>query len=199
MLIVHPSLAVRSLTDLINLAKDRPGQLSFGSSGVGGPPHLYTELLKTMTGMEMTHIPYKGTAQAINDLVAGHVPIIFCDLAPAVPLIKDGKVRALGISSATRFVTIPDVPPIAEAGVPGFDAVAWLMLVAPANTRQAVVEKLHAEAKNIVAAPEVQQQFVDLGVIAISSPPPGDLARYVKSEMVRWGKVVQQAGLAGSE
>jgi tripartite-type tricarboxylate transporter receptor subunit TctC len=198
-LIVHPSLAVRSLTDLIKLAKDRPGQLSFGSSGVGGPPHLYTELLKMMTGMEMTHIPYKGTAQAINDLVAGHVPIIFCDLAPAVPLIKDGKVRALGISSATRFVTMPDVPPIAEAGVPGFDAVAWLMLVAPANTRQAVVEKLHAEAKNIVAAPEVQQKFVDLGVIAISSPPPAELARYVKSEMVRWGKVVQQAGLAGSE
>src|SRR5262249_11024099 len=93
-LIVHPSLPVASLADLIKLAKERPGQLSFGSSGVGGPPHLYTELLKTMTGIDMTHIPYKGTAQAINDLVAGHVPIIFCDLAPAVPLIKGGKVRA---------------------------------------------------------------------------------------------------------
>jgi tripartite-type tricarboxylate transporter receptor subunit TctC len=198
-LIVNPSLPVATLTDLIKLAKERPGQLSFGSSGVGGPPHLYTELLKTMTGIEMTHVPYKGTAQAMNDLVAGHVPIIFCDLAPAVPLIKDGKARALGISSATRFATLPDVPPIAEAGVPGFDAVAWLMLVAPAGTPAAIVDKLHAEAKAIVAASDVQQRLIALGVIPISSPPPAELARYIKSELARWGRVVQQAGLAGSE
>jgi tripartite-type tricarboxylate transporter receptor subunit TctC len=198
-LIVHPSLSVSTLGDLIKLAKERPGKLSFGSSGVGGPPHLYTELLKTMTGIDMTHIPYKGTAQAINDLVAGHVPIIFCDLAPAVPLIRDGKVRALGISSATRFATLPDVPPIAEAGVPGFDAVAWLILVAPAGAPAAIVDRLHAEAKAIVAAPDVQQQLIGLGVIPISSPPPAELARYIKSEVARWGKVVQQAGLAGSE
>jgi tripartite-type tricarboxylate transporter receptor subunit TctC len=127
------------------------------------------------------------------------VPIIFCDLAPAVPLIKDGKVRALGISSATRFVTLPEVPPIAEAGVPGFDAVAWLMLVAPAGTPPALVDKLHAEAKAAVATPDVAQQLIGLGVIPISSPPPAELARYVKSEVARWGKVVQQAGLAGSE
>jgi tripartite-type tricarboxylate transporter receptor subunit TctC len=198
-LIVHPSLAVRSLPDLIKLARDKPGQLSFGSSGVGGPPHLYTELLKAMTGIEMTHIPYKGTAQAINDLVAGHVPIIFCDLAPAVPLIKDGKVRALGISSTTRFVTLPEVPPIAEAGVPGFDAVAWLMLVAPANTPRPIVEKLHAEAGSIAAEPQVREQFIALGVSAIDSPPPEELARYVKAEVLRWAKVVEQAGLAGAE
>ena len=198
-LIVHPSLGVGSLADLIKLARERPGQLSFGSSGVGGPPHLYTELLKSMTGMEMTHVPYKGTAQAINDLVAGSIPIIFCDLAPAVPLIKDGKVRALGISSARRFVTLPDVPTIAEAGVPGFDAVAWLMLVAPDNTPRAIVDALHAQAKSIVASPAVRQQFIDLGMMAIDSPPPAELALYVKSEMVRWGEVVRQAGLAGSQ
>jgi len=198
-LIVHPSLGVGSLAGLIELAREKPGQLSFGSSGVGGPPHLYTELLKSMTGMEMTHVPYKGTAQAINDLVAGSIPIIFCDLAPAVPLIKDGKVRALGISSARRFVTLPDVPTIAEAGVPGFDAVAWLMLVAPANTPRAIVDALHAQAKSIVASPAVRQQFIDLGMMAIDSPPPAELALYVKSEMVRWGEVVRQAGLAGSQ
>jgi tripartite-type tricarboxylate transporter receptor subunit TctC len=198
-LIVHPSLAVRSLPDLIELAKDKPGRLSFGSSGVGGPPHLYTELLKSLTGIKMTHIPYKGTAHAINDLVAGHVPIIFCDLAPAVPLIKDGKVRALGISSTTRFVTLPEVPPIAEAGVPGFDAVAWLMLVAPANTPRPVVEKLHAEAKSIAAEPQVREQFIELGVSSIDSPPPEELALYVKAEVLRWAKVVEQAGLAGAE
>ena len=198
-LIVHPSLGVGSLAGLIKLARERPGQLSFGSSGVGGPPHLYTELLKSMTGMEMTHVPYKGTAQAINDLVAGNIPIIFCDLAPAVPLIKDGKVRALGISSAERFVTLPEVPTIAEAGVPGFDAVAWLMLVAPVSTPRAVVDALHAQVKAIVASPRVRQQFIDLGMTAIDSPPPAELALYVKSEMVRWGKVVRQAGLAGSQ
>ena len=198
-LIVHPSLGVSSLGQLITLAKARPGQLSFGSSGVGGPPHLYTELLKMMTGIEMTHVPYKGTAQAINDLVAGHVPIIFCDLAPAVPLIKEGKVLALGISSATRFVTIPDVPPIAEAGVPGFDAVAWLMLVAPAHTPSPIVDKLHAETEAVVATAEVRQQFIELGVTPINSPLPEDLTRYVKAEVARWGDVVRHAGLAGSE
>jgi tripartite-type tricarboxylate transporter receptor subunit TctC len=198
-LIVHPSLPVHSLADLIALAKERPGQLSFGSSGVGGPPHLYTELLSTMTGIRMTHIPYKGTAQAIHDLVAGEIPIIFCDLAPAVALIKEGKVRALGISSTTRFPTIPEVPPIAEAGVPGFDAVAWLMLVAPAGTPGAIADKLHAETKAIVAASETQRQLIDLGVIPIASPPRAELARYVRSELVRWGKVVEQAGLAGSQ
>jgi tripartite-type tricarboxylate transporter receptor subunit TctC len=130
-LTVNPSVPAHSVADLIKLAKAEPGKLTFGSSGVGGPPHLFTELLKTMTGIEMTHIPYKGTAQAITDVVAGHVPIIFSDLAPAIPLIKDGRLRALGISSAVRFAGLPGVPPLAETGVPGFDAVAWLALVAP--------------------------------------------------------------------
>jgi tripartite-type tricarboxylate transporter receptor subunit TctC len=198
-LIVNPSLPVHSVTDLIRLAKEKPGQLSFGSSGVGGPPHLFTELLKTMTGIEMTHIPYKGTAQAMTDVIAGHVPIIFSDLAPAIPQLKAGRLRALGISSAVRFAGMPDIPPLAEAGVPGFDAVSWLALVAPAATPPEVVDKLHATVKQIMAEPAVQQRFVDLGNIPLVSPPPAELRRYVKSEIVRWGKVVQQAGLAGSE
>jgi tripartite-type tricarboxylate transporter receptor subunit TctC len=198
-LTVNPSLPVHSVADLIKLARQEPGRLSFGSSGVGGPPHLFTELLKTMTGIELTHIPYKGTAQAITDVVAGHVPIIFSDLAPAIPLIKDGRLRALGISSATRFAGLPDVPPLAESGVPGFDAVAWLALVAPAATPPEIVDRLHAEVKAIMATPEVQKRFVDLGNIPLASPPPDELRRYVKSEIVRWGKVVEKAGLAGSE
>jgi tripartite-type tricarboxylate transporter receptor subunit TctC len=198
-LTVNPSLPVHSVADLIKLAKQEPGKLTFGTSGVGGPPHLFTELLKTMTGIEMTHVPYKGTAQAITDVVAGHVPIIFSDLAPAIPLIKDGRLRALGISSAVRFAGLPDVPPLAESGVPGFDAVAWLALVAPVATPPDVVDKLHATVKQIMAEPTVQQRFVDLGNIPLSSPPPDELQRYVKSEIVRWGKVVEKAGLAGSE
>jgi tripartite-type tricarboxylate transporter receptor subunit TctC len=152
-----------------------------------------------MTGIEMTHVPYKGTAQAINDLVAGHVPIIFCDLAPAMPLVREGKAVALGISSATRFPTIPDVPPIAEAGVPGFDAVARLMLVAPARTPAAIVDKLYAETQAIMAGAELRRQLVELGVTPINSPLPADLIRYVETEVARWGEVVQHAGLAGSE
>ena len=198
-LTVNPSLPVHSVGDLITLAKQEPGKLTFGSSGVGGPPHLFTELLKTMTGIEMTHVPYKGTAQAITDVVAGHVPIIFSDLAPAIPLIKDGRLRALGISSAVRFAGLPDVPTLAEAGVPGFDAVAWLALVAPAATPREIVDKLHADVKAIMAEPTVQQKFIDLGNIPLVSPPPDELRAYVKSEIVRWGKVVEKAGLAGSE
>ena len=198
-LTVNPSLPVHSVADLIALAKREPGKLTFGSSGVGGPPHLFTELLKTMTGIEMTHVPYKGTAQAITDVVAGHVPIIFSDLAPAIPLIKDGRLRALGISSAVRFAGLPDVPPLAEAGVPGFDAVAWLALVAPAATPREIVDKLHADVKAIMAEPAVQKKFIDLGNIPLVSPPPDELRAYVKSEIVRWGKVVEKAGLAGSE
>jgi tripartite-type tricarboxylate transporter receptor subunit TctC len=198
-LIVNPSLPVHSVAELIALAKQKPGQLTFGSSGVGGPPHLFTELLKTMTGIEMTHVPYKGTAQAMTDVVAGHVPIIFSDLAPAIPLLKDGRLRALGISSAVRFAGMPEIPPLAEAGVPGFDAVSWLALVAPAATPPDVVDKLHAAVKAVMAEPAVQQRFVDLGNIPLASPPPDELRRYVTSEIVRWGDVVRKAGLAGSE
>ena len=198
-LIVNPSLPVHSVPELIALAKQKPGQLTFGSSGLGGPPHLFTELLKTMTGIEMTHIPYKGTAQAMTDVIAGHVPIIFSDLAPAIPQLKAGRLRALGISSAVRFAGMPEIPPLAEAGVPGFDAVSWLALVAPAATPPEVVDKLHATVKQIMAEPAVQQKFIDLGNIPLVSPPPDELRRYVKSEIVRWGKVVTQAGLAGSE
>jgi tripartite-type tricarboxylate transporter receptor subunit TctC len=198
-LIVNPSLPVKSLTDLIKLAKEKPGQLTFGSSGVGGPPHLYTQLLETMTGIKMTHVPYKGTSQALNDLLGGTVPIIFCDLAPAVQLIKAGKVRALGISSKTRFPTIPDVPSVAEAGVPGFDASAWIMLVAPAKTPKDIVAKLHDEMKVIVAQPDIQKKLIGLGVLPIDSPPTDELQRYVKSEIGRWGDVVRAAGIAGTQ
>jgi tripartite-type tricarboxylate transporter receptor subunit TctC len=198
-LLVNPALPVHTVADLIRLAKEKPGELSYGSSGVGGPPHLYMELLQTMTGIRMTHVPYKGTAQAIVDVVAGHIPIIFSDIAPAVALIKEGRLRALGISSAKRFDALPDIPPLAQAGVPGFDAVAWTMLVAPAKTPKEIVDRLAAEVKAIVAAPDVRKLLLDTGNIPLSSPKPEELPAYVKSEIVRWGKVVEQAGIAGSE
>jgi tripartite-type tricarboxylate transporter receptor subunit TctC len=198
-LLVNPSLPVRSVAELIGLAKERPGELSYGSSGPGGPPHLYMELLETMTGIRMTHIPYKGTAQAIVDVVAGHVPVMFCDIAPAAALIREGRLRALGISSATRFAGLPDIPPLAEAGVPGFDAVAWTMLVAPARTPKEIVDTLAAEGKAIVAAPDVRKLLIDSGNLPLSSPVPAQLQAYVKAEIVRWGRVVEAAGIAGSQ
>jgi tripartite-type tricarboxylate transporter receptor subunit TctC len=198
-LIVNPSLPVHTAGDLVKLAKEKPGQLLFGSSGIGSPPHLYMELLQTMTGTKMTHVPYKGTAQAIIDVVSGRVPVLMSDVAPAASLIKAGTVRALGVSSTTRVAVLPDVPPIAENGVPGFDAVAWLMVVAPAAVPAQIVGKLHAGIKDIVAAPDIQQKFVALGVIPIDTPPVPELQAFVKSEIGRWGKVVEHAGLAGSE
>ncbi|HEY6255950.1 MAG TPA: tripartite tricarboxylate transporter substrate binding protein [Xanthobacteraceae bacterium] len=198
-LLVNPSLPVHSVGDLIKLAKERPTELTYASSGVGGSPHLYMELLQAMTGTRMTHVPYKGTAQAIVDVVAGHIPIIFSDIAPAVGLLREGKLRALGISSASGFQGLPDVPTLAAAGVPGFDAVAWTMLLAPARTPSEIVDKLAAEVKAIVGAPEVQKLMLDSGNIPLRSPPPAALPAFVRSEIVRWGAVVKQAGIAGSE
>jgi tripartite-type tricarboxylate transporter receptor subunit TctC len=193
-LVVNPSLPVNSVSDLIKLAKEKPGSLSYGTSGPGSPHHLYAELFKSMTGIEMIHVPYKGSVPALTDVVAGHIPLMFVDLGPAQPMIKAGKVRALGVSSAVRVASLPDVAPIAEVGVPGFEAVAWQMLVAPANTPKQIVDTLYNEIKAVLALPEIKQQINDLGMIPIDSRPPDELARYVKTEIVRWGDVVKKSG-----
>ena len=193
-LVVNPSLPVKSVSELIKLAKEKPGSLSYGTSGPGSPHHLYSELFKSMTGIEMTHIPYKGSVPALTDVVAGHIPLMFVDLGPAQPMIKDGKVRALGVSSAVRVASLPDVAPIAEVGVPGFEAVAWQMLVAPANTPKEIVDTLYKELKAILALPEIKQRINELGMIPVDSPPPEELARYVKTEIVRWGEIVKKSG-----
>jgi len=193
-LVVNPALPIKSVSDLIKLAKEKPNALSYGTSGPGSPHHLYAELFKSMTGIEMIHVPYKGSVPAITDVVAGHIPLMFCDLAPAQPMIKEGKVRALGVSSAVRVASLPDVAPIAELGVPGFEAVAWQMLVAPANTPQPIVDTLYKELKVVLALPEMKQRINELGMIPVDSAPPDELARYVKTEIVRWGAVVKKSG-----
>jgi tripartite-type tricarboxylate transporter receptor subunit TctC len=198
-LIVHPSVPVNDLAGLLKLAKEKPGQLMFGSAGPGGPPHLYMQLLMSMTGTQMTHIPYKGTSQAINDLIAGTVPMVFSDVAAAVELIKAGKVRPLGVSSKERAPALPDVPTIAEAGVPGFDATAWMMLVAPAKTPNDIIAKLHREAKAAEKDTDFQRKLIGLGLLPLASPPTEELKNYVKSEVIRWGDVVRAAGIAGSQ
>jgi tripartite-type tricarboxylate transporter receptor subunit TctC len=171
-LVVNPSLPVNSVTDLIKLAKNEPGRLSYASGGPGSPHHLFTELFKSMTGTEMLHVPYKGSAPALNDVVAGQVPLMFGDVVASLPLVSAGKVRALGVSSTTRIPSVPDIPTIAESGVSGYEGVGWVMIVAPAHTPGAVVERLYAELKSIAALPEVQEQMIALGTIRLIARRP---------------------------
>ena len=148
----------------------------------------------------MTHIPYKGSAPAIADVVAGHVPLMFSDPAPAVPLVREGKVVALGVSTTSRWAAAPEIPPLAEAGVPGFDASGWVMVALPAGTSREIVNRLHAELKRILESSDVQQLVTRAGMIPVASPPPPEeMPRFVATELTRWSKVVAQAGLAGSE
>ena len=193
-LIVHPGLPVNSVADLIKLAKEKPGQLSYGSGGPGAPHHLFMELFKSMTGTNLTHVPYRGSLPALNDVVGGQISAMFCDLPPAIPMIQAGKVRALGISSLTRAALLPDVVPVAQAGVPSFEAVAWLALAAPGETPRPVLDKLHAEIKAIVAAPDVREQIAKLGLSPMDNPSLDELKKFVLSEITRWGEVVKASG-----
>jgi tripartite-type tricarboxylate transporter receptor subunit TctC len=197
-LVVNPLLPVKTTADLITYAKARPGALTFGSTGTGSTPHLAAEIFKTMAGIEMTHIPYKGSIPALTDVVAGHIQMTFTDPAISPPLIADGKVRALGVTSLVRAGVLPQVPPIADT-LPGFEAVSWHLLVAPAGTPKEIVEKLHAAVKAIVATSEMQQQMIGEGLIPVDTPSTSELRTFLDRELVRWGKLVQQAGIAGTE
>jgi tripartite-type tricarboxylate transporter receptor subunit TctC len=198
-LVVHPSLQVHSVSELIKFAKERPGQLSYASAGPGTPQHLFVELFKSMTGIEMMHVPYKGGAPAVASVAGGHVPVIFADPVSSLPLINDGKLRALGVSTKLRLPSATEIPPLAEVGVPGFDASAWMMVAAPGRTPREIVNRLHAELKSIVGLPDIQQQMVKLGVIPVISPSPEELQPFINSEVARWAEVVLRAGIAGSE
>jgi tripartite-type tricarboxylate transporter receptor subunit TctC len=198
-LVCNPALPVNSVTDLISYARNNPGKLSFASGGPGSPHHLLMEVLKSMAGIEMTHVPYKGSAPALTDVIAGHLPLLFSDTIPSLPMIREGKVRALGVSTAARLPSAPDIPPIAEVGLPGFDASGWGMIVAPTGTPSEIVSKVHAATQEVHAIADVRQQIVRLGMVPAPSPPPDRLRSFVSSEIERWGKAIRQAGLAGSE
>jgi tripartite-type tricarboxylate transporter receptor subunit TctC len=198
-LVVTPSLPVHSVVELIAYAKENPGKLSYGSGGPGSPHHLQAELLKSMTGIAMTHIPYKGSAPALTDVIAGHIPLMFSDTVPSLPQIKEGKVRALGVSTAVRVPAAPDIPPVAEAGVPGFDAAGWGVISVPTGTPREIVAKLKTALDAVMALPEIQQQIIMLGMIPGGASSPEALQGFIDSEIARWGKVVTQAGLAGTE
>jgi tripartite-type tricarboxylate transporter receptor subunit TctC len=199
MLLVHPAQPVHSLADLIALAKSKPGHYSYGSAGPGSPQHLSMELLKSMTGINVVHVPYRGDAASLRDLVAGHIPMMFGEPTPVLPLLRDGKVRALAVSATSRLGPVPDVPTVAEAGVPGFNFVSWQMIVAPAGTPRPIVDKLHTEFKAIVQLPDVKAEFAKTARIPVDSPPVDELLSFMRSEIVRLGKVVDAAGIAGTQ
>jgi len=198
-LVVQPKLPVHSLSDLIALAKDKPGHLAFGTAGTGSPAHLCAEYLRLLTGIDITYVPYKGSAPALTDLIAGVVPAMFVDLPPALPLIREGKIRALGMSLMAPVPAAPEIPPLAQAGVAGYDAGGWHMFVAPAKTPKQIVNRLHSELRSITALPEIQQRFKTLGLIAVDSPAIDDLAIYIKFEIDRWSKVIRSAGIAEAQ
>jgi tripartite-type tricarboxylate transporter receptor subunit TctC len=198
-LVVHPSLPVKSVTEFIAYAKERPGQLSYGSGGPGAPHHLYAELLSSMTGIKMTHVPYKGTMPALTDVIAGHIPVMFSDVPPLIGVVAEGKVRPLGVSTKARFAAFPNVPPINEAGVPGFDVSGWFMLVTQSKTPQPIVDKLHRELMAVMAMPETRDQIAKLSLLPMDTPSVAEMQTFVRAEIDRWGKIVTAAGIAGTQ
>jgi tripartite-type tricarboxylate transporter receptor subunit TctC len=199
LLVVNPALPIKSIADLVAYAKAKPDALTYASNGHGGAAHLFAELLKSMTGIAATHVPYKGVSPALNDVVAGHVSMTFGDFGTTLPLVRAGKLRALGGSSALRVPTAPDIAPLAEAGVPGFDATSWQMVVAPAGLPKEILNKLNTELHAIVSEPRTAEEIAGKGMVPLVTTTPGELQAYVKSEIVRWAEVVKRAGVAGSE
>ncbi|MCC7484237.1 MAG: tripartite tricarboxylate transporter substrate binding protein [Burkholderiales bacterium] len=193
-LVVHPSLPVHSVKDLIALAKAKPGALNYASGGQGASQHLAAELFKHMTGVNMVHVPYKGSAPALPDLLSGHVPIMFADLPLVTAHIQSGKLRALAVAGKKRNAVLPNVPTVAEAAVPGYYAFAWYGLFAPAGTPGDIINKLNAEVVRILRLPDVQERLRGLGADPIGSTPE-EFREFQRSEMERWARVIKAANI----
>ncbi|MBI3938874.1 MAG: tripartite tricarboxylate transporter substrate binding protein [Betaproteobacteria bacterium] len=193
-LVTHPSLPVNSVKQLVALAKARPGEINYASTSSGGSPHLAMELFKTMAGgLKIVHIPYKGTGPAFTDLLSGQVPLMFSPLLPALPHIKAGKLRALAVGSSKRAPVVPEVPTMAESGLPGFEASAWFGVFAPARTSKDVVGRLNAEIVKILQVPDLRGRLSSQGADPIGSTPE-QFGDYVRSEIAKWARVIEASG-----
>jgi len=197
-LVAHPSLPVASVADFVKYAKAPPKPLFYATAGPGVPHHLFAELLKSLAGINMEPVAYKGSLPALNDVVAGHVPAMFVDLGPAISQVQANNVRALGVSTATRLASLPDVPPVNDT-VPGFDVASWQMIVARAGTPQHIVEKLHRDIGNAMEDPGLRAQIEKAGMLPVRSSSLPDLQAYLSTEIAQWGDVVRKAGIAGSQ
>jgi tripartite-type tricarboxylate transporter receptor subunit TctC len=193
LLVVNNDLPVRTVQDLIAYGRANPNKLSFGSPGIGSSVHVSGELFKSMTGVQMTHIPYKGRQMAIPDLIGGQIQLMFDNMPSALPMAKEGKIRAVAQTSAKRSAAAPDIPTVAESGLPGFEATSWFALFAPAGTPREVVARLNAEVLRVFRLPEVQDRLKQLGLDAVLSSPE-ELARYQQGEIAKWAKVVKDSG-----
>src|SRR5262249_7952592 len=193
-LVVHPSLPVRSVNDVIALAKAKPGTINFGSGGLGTTPHMTGELFASVAGIKLTHVAYRGEAPAINDLIGGQIPLMFANLSAVIGNIRAGQLRALAVASAPRTAVAPEIPTVAESGLPGFEAATWFALVAPAGTPGELLTLLNGQVKRALAEPDVKRRFADLGMTAEDSTPDG-LDAYIRSEIAKWTKVIRDADI----
>ncbi len=194
LLVVHPGVPAATLKELLTLARSRPGQLNYASVGVGSPNHLGMELLKSMAGVDMVHVPYKGATPAMADLIAGQVQLAFNGMASVLPQIASGKLKALAIGSARRSPAAPDVPTVAESGLTGFEYTAWNGNFAPAGTPPALIAKISTDIRNALTAPDVVQRLASLGSEPAASTP-AQFAAYMQEDHVRWSRVVKTIGL----
>jgi tripartite-type tricarboxylate transporter receptor subunit TctC len=195
-LVVHPSVPVKNVKEFIALAKSNPGRLNFGTAGSGSSTHMAGEWFKLYTGVNLTHVPYKGSAQAMQDLLGGQIELMFENLPTAIAQVRAGKIRSLGMTSRERSPSMPEVPTLAETGVPGFEATAWFTIAAPAKVPADIIRKLNVDMNAFLKAPEMQQRWIDMGVVPLGGSP-ADAEKFFVAEREKWGKVIKAAGIRG--
>ena len=194
MLVVHNAVPAKSVKELVALAKAQPGGLTYASGGSGSPPHMAAELFKSATGLDIQHIPYKGVVVAVPDLLGGRVTMMFSPVAVVLPMVREGKVRALAVTSSRRAAAFPELPTIAESGYPGFEYTSWAGLLAPPGTPATIVRKLHLETVKALELPDLRAKLADLGLEGIGSSPD-KFAAVIKSEIPQWAKVIKESGM----
>jgi len=193
-LVVHPSLPVKTLKELISFARARPGQLNYASAGIGTYPQMTYELFLSMAKLKMVHIPYKGTAPAMIDMLAGQVATMAATVLTGLPHIRTGRLRPLGITSAKRNAVVPDIPTVAEGGLPGYESVQWYAVLAPAQTPRNIIAKLHTELVQVLHSPEIKKRFAADAAETVGNTPE-EFARHIRSELDKWEKVAREAGI----
>ena len=193
-LVVHPSVAARTVSEFIALARAQPELLNYGSSGNGAPSHLAGEMFKSATGVKMVHVPYKGAGLAVNGLIAGEIQVMFAPIVAVLPQVKAGRLRALAVTSATRSAAAPELPTLAESGLPGYEISSWFGLFAPANTPAPVIERLYRETAKALQSPEVRERFAREGAEPVGSSP-ADFTGYVRAEYAKYTRIVRDSGI----
>ncbi len=191
-IVVHPSVPAKTLSELVAYSKTNPGGVSYGSAGTGSTPHLAGELLKARTGANFVHVPYKGGGQSMTDLVGGSLPMLYTAVAGAYPFVQKGQIRPIAVSSAQRLASLPEVPTVAESGVPGFESSSWIGILAPAKTPQPIVERLQRELHAVVQSPEVRERLASLGISALGNTP-AEFGQQIRADFAKYDQIVKAA------